>query len=83
MYRHRDWFVTYEHVDTRIVLMGNDTECKVIEIGTVQIKTYDSVVRILSKVRHISDMTRNLVSLGTLEANGYRYLAENGVLKVM
>jgi len=28
-------------------------------------------------------MTRNLISLGILEANGCRYSAENGVLKVM
>ena len=78
----RDWFVTYEPVDTGIVLMGNDTECKVAGIGTVQIKTHDGVVRTLSKVRHIPDMTRNLISLGTLEANGCRYSVENGVLKV-
>ena len=45
---HKDWFITYEPVDTGIVLMGNDTE-------------------------FIPDMTRNLISLGTLEANGCRY----------
>ena len=28
-------------------------------------------------------MTRNLISLVTLDANGYRYSAENGVLNVM
>ena len=47
---HRDWFVTYEPVDTKIVLMGNDTECKVARIGTMQIKTHDGMVRTLSKV---------------------------------
>jgi len=35
---YRDWLVTYEPVDTRIVLIGNDIECKVAGIGTVQIK---------------------------------------------
>jgi len=49
----------------------------------MQIKPHDGVVRTLSKVRHIYDVTRNLISLGTLEANGCRYSAENGVLKVM
>jgi len=78
----RDWFDTYKHVDTGIVLMGNDTGCKVAGIGTVQIKTHDGVVRTLSNVRHIPDMTRNLISLGTLETNGYRYSTENCVLKV-
>jgi len=41
------------------------------------------VVRTLSKVRHIPNIARNLISLGTHEANGCRYSADNGVLKVM
>ena len=68
----RDWFVTYEPVDSGVVLMGNDAECKVAGIGTVQIKTHDGTIRTLSKVRHIPDMTRCLISLGTLETNGCR-----------
>ena len=83
MCAHRDWFVTYEPVDTGIVLMGNDTESKVVGIGTVQIKTRDAVVKTLSKVRHLPNMTRNLISLSTLEANGCTYSVENGVLKMM
>lgn len=79
----RDWFVTYELVDTGIVLMSNDTECKVAGIGTIQIKTHDGIIRTLSKVRHIPDMTRCLISLGTLETNGCRIIMENGVLKVI
>jgi len=62
--------------------MGNGIKYKFVGIGTMQIKTHDGVVRTLSKVRHISDITRNLISLGTLEANGCRYSAENGVLEV-
>jgi len=62
--------------------MGNDVECKVTGIGTVQIKTYDGIVRTLSKVHHIPNMTRCLISLGTFETNGCRIIMENGVLKV-
>ena len=49
----------------------------------MQIKTHDGVVRTLSKIRNIPDMNHNLISLGTLEANGCRYSVENGVLKMM
>jgi len=49
----------------------------------VQIKTDDGIVKTLSKVHHIPDMTCNLISLGTLETNGYRITMENGVLKVI
>ena len=62
--------------------MGNDAECKVAGIGTVQIKTLDGIVGTLSKVRHKPDMTHCLISLGALETNGCRIIMENGVLKV-
>jgi len=65
------------------MLIGSETECNVRGIGTVQIKTHDGLVRTLSKVCHLPDMTHNLISLGTVEANGCRYPVENGVLKVM
>ena len=48
----RDWFITYEPVDTGVVLTGNNVECKVAGIGTVQIKTHDGVIRTFSKVHH-------------------------------
>jgi len=80
---HQDCFATYELVDTGIILIGSDTKCKAAGVDIVQIKTHDVAVRTLSKVRHFPDMTHSLISLGTLKANGCRYSAENGVLKVM
>lgn len=49
------WFTTYESVDCGTVLMRNDTPCKAIGIGSIKIKTHDSVFRTLNKVRHIPD----------------------------
>ena len=48
----------------------------------MQITTHDGTIRTLSKVRHIPDMIRCLISLSTLETNGCRISMENGVLKV-
>ena len=79
---HRDWFSTYESLDSGVVLMGNNAQCSVANIGTVQIKTHDRVLRTLSNVRHIPDLKRNLISLGTLESNGRKYSAEGGVLTI-
>ena len=79
---HKDWFESYESVDTGVVVMGNDTACKVAGIDSIKIITHDGIVRTLKEVRHIPNMTRNLISLGTLEANGCRYKGEDGVLKV-
>lgn len=62
--------------------MGNSAVCKVAGIGTVRIKMFDGMIRTLSNVRHVSDMTKNLVSLGTLDSNGCRCTLEKGELRV-
>ena len=79
---HKDWFSTYDPVDSTIVHMGNNAQCNVIGIGTVKIKTHDGVLRTLSNAHHVPDLKRNLISLGTLESKRCKYSAEGGVLKV-
>jgi len=79
---HRDWFLTYESLNSGVVLMGNDTQCNVIGIGPVRIRTHDDMVRTLSNVCCIPDPKRNLISVGTLESNGCKYLTEGRVLKI-
>ena len=42
-----------------------------------QIKMFDSVVRTLGDVRHVPDLKKNLISLGTLDSNGFTFTATN------
>ncbi|KAG8472495.1 hypothetical protein CXB51_034177 [Gossypium anomalum] len=77
-----DWFTTYETVSEGIVLMGNNASCKTAGVGTIKVKIFDGVVRILSDMRHVPKLKRNLISLSTLDSKGYRYTAESGVLKI-
>ncbi|KAG8472196.1 hypothetical protein CXB51_036507 [Gossypium anomalum] len=79
---NRDWFTTYETVFEGVVLMGNNTSCKIAGFGTIKVKMFDGVVRTLSDVRHAPELKRNLISLNTLDSKGYRYTAESGVLKI-
>jgi len=79
---HRDWFSSYEPPNSGVVLIGNDAQCNVVGVRTIQIKTHDGVVRTLTNVRHVLNLKRNLISLGTLESNGCKYFVEGGVLKV-
>ena len=51
-------------------------------IGTVRIKIIDGVVRTLGDIKHVLDLKRNLISLSTLDAKGYKYTIEGGVLKI-
>ena len=77
-----DWFSKYEIISKGVVLMGNNTLCKIAGIGTVRIKMFDGVVRTRGEVRRVSDLKRNLISLSTLDAKGYKYSGESGVVKV-
>jgi len=53
--------------------MGNDDACKVAGIGMVKVKMYDGINCTFSNMRHVPSLKKNLISLGTLDANGYTY----------
>jgi len=62
--------------------MGNNMPCKTIGIRSIKIRMHDGIVRTLSNVRHMLDLKKKLISLGTLGSNGYKFSAEGGVLRV-
>jgi hypothetical protein len=62
----RDWFTTYESINGGSVFMGNNVACKIVGIGAVRIRMHDGTVKTLKNIRHIPDLKRNLISLGTL-----------------
>jgi GAG-pre-integrase domain/Integrase core domain len=74
--------VTYESYDGG-VLLGNDYLCKIVDVGTIRIKMHDGIIRTLMGVRHIPDLTKNLISLGSLEDGGCKFQSDGGVLKVL
>jgi hypothetical protein len=49
------------------VLIGNSNLCKVAGVGMIKIKFHDGKIRRLTGVRHIPDLSKNLISLGSLE----------------
>lgn len=52
-------------------------------MGSVKIKMHDGVVRTLTEVRHVPDMSKNLISLTTLDLGGCQFVGGDGVLKVV
>ena len=78
----KDWFDTYKPYNGGMVQMGNDATCPVIGIGTVKIKMFDGVVRVLSNVRHVPDLRKNSISLGVLDDLGYTYSSKGGIMKI-
>ena len=80
---NKDWFNTYRSINSGSVLMGNDASCKVARIRNIRIKVFDGVVRTLCDVRHVLDLRKNLISLGTLDCNGFSYKSTNRVIDSM
>ena len=73
---------SFEKLDGYFAIMGDDRPCKVEGIGTVRIKMFDGIVRELKKVRYVSQVKKNLISVGTLEALGHGVSIRDGVLKM-
>ena len=82
MFLHRNWFSTYQSIDDGVVFMGNDISCKIVWIGSIKVKMYDGIVRMLINVRHVPKLRKNLIYLGVLNFVGYRCTTQGGVLKV-
>lgn len=62
--------------------MGNNALVKVIGKGTTRIKMRNDIMRMFTNVRHVPDLKNNHISLSTPESLGYKYAAEDGVLKI-
>ena len=75
---NRSYFTTYQPCDGGVVLMGNNSMCKVVGIGTVSLRMFDSVVRELTQIRFILDLKRKLISIGMLDQTGCVIKAEKG-----
>ncbi|CAD6255778.1 unnamed protein product [Miscanthus lutarioriparius] len=80
---NRDWVSSYKSMQSGdVVRMGDNNPREIVGIGSVQIKMHDGIIRTLKDVRHIPGMARNLVSLSTLDVEGYRHSGSGGVCKV-
>ena len=78
----KNWFDTYKPYNGGMVQLSNDATCPVIGIGTMKIKIFGGVVRVLSNVRHVPDLRKNLISLGVLDDLGYSYSLKGGIMKI-
>ena len=80
---NKNLFLNFEAYDGGVIVMGNNTICKVVEKGIIRLKMLDGMTRELANVRHVPDLKRNLISLGMLDKMGCLVKMESGTLKVM
>ena len=76
-------FTTYNRFNRGEVLMGNNSLYKVVGLETIRFKMFDEMIRQLREVRHVPDLKRNLISVGTLDQVGCSIKVEYGVMKII
>ena len=76
----RDVLFDFKEIDGGKVLMGNNTFSEVKGMGKLKIIKSEGTTVILSEVRYMPTMSRNLISYGQLEKNGCKYEGETSQL---
>ena len=64
------------------VLMGKNTPCKLVSIGSIQIKMHYEIIGTLIEVRHIAWLKKNLVFMGAMDSKGFSCWVEGGIMKI-
>ena len=75
------WFDDIKETSGSVIL-GNNQICYVKGIGTVRLKVEGGCTVILNGVRYIPEVKRNLISLGSLEQKGCKFVSEGGKMIV-
>jgi hypothetical protein len=78
---HRDFFSSYTNDDFHWVRMENETKCKIVGMGDIQLETNIGCKLILKDVRHVPEMCFNLISIGKLDDEGYHNYLGGGQWK--
>ena len=64
------FFCSFKDQDSGSVLLGDNKACKIAGIGSVLIKMHDGSERVISDVRYVPNLKRNLLSIGALTLKG-------------
>nr|GEX32113.1 retrovirus-related Pol polyprotein from transposon TNT 1-94 [Tanacetum cinerariifolium] len=79
----RDFLFDFKEFNGGTVLLGDNKACAIMRKGNVRVQMKDGLSFVLENVRYIPDLKRNLISLGTLDREGYTVKLQNGRVKVI
>ncbi|GKC20816.1 hypothetical protein Tco_1022966, partial [Tanacetum coccineum] len=83
MTHRRDFLYDFKVVDGGLVQLGDNRTCTMKRTGKVKIQLHDGSKFILEDVRYVQGLRRSLISLGTLEKEGYTVKMQMGRIKVI
>ncbi|GKD39364.1 retrovirus-related pol polyprotein from transposon TNT 1-94, partial [Tanacetum coccineum] len=79
----RDFLFDFKEFDGGMVLLGDNKACAIRGTGKVRVQMKDGSSFVLENVSYIPELKRNLISLGTLDREGYTVKLHNGRVKVI
>ncbi|GKA98588.1 zinc finger, CCHC-type containing protein [Tanacetum coccineum] len=83
MTHRRDFLYDFKVVDGGSVQLGDNRTCTIKGTRKVKIQLHDGSSFILEDVRYVPGLRRSLISLGTLEKEGYTVKMQMGRIKVI
>ncbi|GKC64994.1 hypothetical protein Tco_1097592 [Tanacetum coccineum] len=83
MTHRRDFLFNFKEFNGGTVLLGDNRACVIMRIGNVIVQMKDGSSFVLENVRYIPELKRNLISLGTLDREGYTVKLQNRRVKVI
>jgi len=75
-------FSSYTLVQGGLVFTRNSATSKVINEGTIQIRSHDGCITTLQRVRHVPKSRYNLISLGALHGEEFNFKTEGDLMEV-
>lgn len=75
------WFETFK-LDGGHVILGNNKSRKILEIGSIRLRMFNGIEKILQDVRYILELRRNLIYLVVLDQFDYTFKSESKTLKI-
>nr|GEX35398.1 hypothetical protein [Tanacetum cinerariifolium]GEX38142.1 hypothetical protein [Tanacetum cinerariifolium] len=77
----RDFLFDFKEFNGGVVLLDDNRACAIMGIWKVRVQMKDGSSFMLENVRYIPELKRNLISLGTLDREGYTVKLHNGRVK--
>ena len=79
----KEWFFNFIELDGGVFYLADNQPCKIAGISSISLKNHDGLTRVLTNVRYIPKLEKNLISLGTLDSKGFTIIMQDGILKVV
>ncbi|GJZ58358.1 zinc finger, CCHC-type containing protein [Tanacetum coccineum] len=79
----RDYLFDFEEYGGGNILISDGMECRVRRTFKVKVQMRDELSFVLDNVKHVSELRRNLISLGTLKKEGFTMKMQSSKTKLI